>query len=72
MSAAAKGRGRQPHADITIRVFQPDHGEDGQLYENRQLVPVEYFSDIRYRGYVGFQFEEMYADIVRALNAATP
>lgn len=69
---AEQSKSREPNADITIRVFQPDHGEDGMLYQNRQIIPIEYFSDTRYHGYVEFQFLEMYEDMVRALKEKKP
>lgn len=65
-----KHTSRDPYADITIRVYRPD-GDDpegGLIYQNRKRIPVEYFSDTRYHGYVGFEFTEMYKDMVESLK----
>lgn len=59
------------YAEITIRVCEHyQDAERGVVYQHRQRVPVEYFSDTRYHGYISFQFQEMYEHMVRTLKEA--
>lgn len=66
----AKPGSAEPLAEITIRVYRPDQDahEGGRIYQNRRVIPIEYFSDTRYHGYVGFEFQDMYEDMVNTLK----
>lgn len=60
---------RRSYADITLRFCRhEDDSDPGVIYQRRKMIPVEYFSDTRYHGYVGFEFQEMYEQMVRALK----
>lgn len=61
---------KEPYAEISIRVFRPDQDEHegGRIYQNRRVIPINYFSDTSYHGYVGFEFQDMYEDMVKTLE----
>lgn len=60
--------GNKPHAEIIIRLWNPTAGPLGLIYDIKKRVPVDYFRDTRYHGYLGYEFQEMYEMMVREVK----
>lgn len=59
---------KKPHVEIAIRVWKPTKDIRGLIYDIKRIVPFDYFRDTRYHGYVGFEFQEMYKQMVQQLK----
>lgn len=61
-----------PHAVIRIEVYQPDHGDDGLIYSQQRVTSIEWVLNERFDGYTTFEFQEMLAQLRKAVKGPTP
>ncbi len=55
----------KPLLKVTVELIEPEHGDDGLIYQQKKIYPTDYASE-RYHTFMTYEVLEMLQSIHRA------